>query len=143
MSQRTWSERERNEVAALVEIMYFVAQADGEFSIPERRNFLETVQAISEGHLDSTELLEMIENAEVGLRDQGLPKRLESLRAILTDELTRRLAFGLGTKIAMADGAVAPAETAILDAIADAFELSPEDHEEIAHSVRMSQRPGI
>lgn len=136
-----WSERETCEVRAMIEVMYFVAKADGVFSIPERRQFLELVQALSEGQIDSSELLGVIEEADRQLAEHGLEQCLERLRGLLRDELGRRIAYGLATKVAFADGEIKVVEQQVLDDIARVFDFSPEEPEEIVESVRLSARP--
>jgi len=140
MSDSHWSSRQAAEVEAMVELMFFVARADGEFSVAERRAFLETVESLSEGHLDSSDLLELMDRAQAALEVQGMDSRLTDLAAHLPDELAKRLAFGLCTQLALSDGPYQDTERNMLDQIAVALQISPEDDEEIAQSVRLSQR---
>lgn len=126
------------ELHALVEIMYLVAAADGEFSFDERRFFLDMVSSLSEGRIDSTELLGIVERARAHLESRGLTRRLEELHEILADETSRRLAYGLGMQVALVGAEVGDAEKRVLDEIANVFALSGDESDEIASSVRYS-----
>lgn len=138
-----WTQRETAEVQAMIEVMYFVAKADGVFSIPERRQFFELVDSLSEGRIESSQLLAVVDGAEAKLESDGLDACLTALTPILRDELSRRIAYGLATKVAMADGDVEPREQLVLDAVARVFAFAPDEPEEIVESVRMSSRPPL
>jgi tellurite resistance protein len=141
MSDSTWSGREACEVEAMVQLMFIVARADGDFSPTERRRFLDTVQSLSAGKLQSTDLLSLIEQTERTIEEVGLDQHLKSLAGQFSDELARRLAYGLCAQVALSDGTYQDAERQVLDQIASILSLSPEDDEEIVQSVRLSQRP--
>jgi|GEM_PF-2732419 len=137
----TWSGREAREVEAMVELMFVVARADGDFSPVERRRFLETVESLSAGQLQSTDLLALIEQTERTIDEVGLEQHLTRVAKQFSDELACRLAYGLCAQMAMSDGNYQDVERQILNRIAVALNISPEDDEEIVQSVRLSQRP--
>jgi len=134
-------EQELKELEALVEVMFLVASIDGDFSIPERRHFMDMVTSLSEGRLGSSELLVLIDRAHESLRQEGIEQRLAALKTHLVDDTARRLAYGLAAQLALVDG-MNDKEKVLLDQMALAFELSQEDHDEIEASVRFaSSRP--
>ncbi|HSC86268.1 MAG TPA: tellurite resistance TerB family protein [Polyangiaceae bacterium] len=137
----TWSKRAAAEVEAMVELMFLVARADGDFSPPERRAFLDSVTSLSAGELDSTALLASIERIETTLLRDGLDARLAAAASQLPDEVSRRIALGLCTQMALSDGAEDVTEHAMLDRIAEALGITRDEEEEIAWSVRLSSRP--
>lgn len=128
------------ELHALIEVMFLVASADGEFSIPERRFFMEMVTSLSDGRLDSGDLLVLTERAQSRLDEGGVEARLNALSALLKDETARRLAYALATQIAFADDEISDAEKQVLDEMARVFELSDEEYEEISSSVSFAHR---
>jgi tellurite resistance protein len=124
----------------MLEVMFLVANADDDFSPEERRNFLEHAQALSGQKLDSSMLSKLVESwIKRDLEDEG--ERLAELARDLSDESSRRIAYGLARGVADADGQVPPVEAQLLAQIAMAFGLDVEESEEITQSVRMSQRP--
>lgn len=132
-------EQELKELEALVEVMFLVASVDGDFSIPERRHFMDMVTSLSDGRLGSTELLELIDRAHESLRREGIERRLAALKVHLVDDTARRLAYGLATQLALVDG-MNDQEKALLDQMALAFELSQEEHDDIEASVRFASQ---
>lgn len=129
-----------SEVRALLEAMFCVARADGEFSLSERRYFMSMVESLSEGRMDSSDLLEIVEYSERALAREGLSARLRALAAQLPDETARRLAYALSTQVALLEGAMGSAERRVLEEMAQVFSLSAEEHEEIQSSVRFSSQ---
>jgi tellurite resistance protein len=129
-----------NELLAMLEVMFLVAIADGNFSPEERRKFLEHAESLSGNKLDSTMLSRLVVSWEKrDLNDEN--QRLEELARDLTDESARRIAYGLALGLVEADGEGAPAEVRLLAKIAAAFGLDDSESEDIAQSVRASQFP--
>lgn len=127
------------ELLAMIEVMFLVAQADGVFSPNERRSFLAHVQSLSEGKIGVPELTSLVERWG-SAESLDVSERLTELAVLLPDETSRRIAYGLAMGIAEADGQVLESESVLLFQIAKTFGLDDEESEEIAHSVRMSSR---
>ena len=130
-----------HELLAMLELMYLVATADGFFSISERREFLASLESLSEGRLGSTELTQLMNTWTKRGPGDSLDARLEELANALPDITSRRIAYGLALQIAESDGEYLRSEAAMMDRIASAFGLPRTESEEIAQSVRMSRRP--
>jgi uncharacterized tellurite resistance protein B-like protein len=130
-----------HELLAMLELMYLVANADGFFSMEERREFLKSVESLSEGKLGSEQLVQLVDSWSKRSPGPDLEKRLAELAAALPDAISRRIAYGLALQIADADGQFLESEAAILQKIAQAFGLEAGDPEDIAVSVRMSRGP--
>lgn len=130
-----------NELLAMLEVMYIVATSDGYFATEERRTFLSHAASLSEGKLDGQRLAALVESWV--RRGVGVPPevRLAELAVDLPDETSRRIAFGLATAMAEADGQLLVAEAGILSKVSRAFGLEAEEADEIAQSVRLSRRP--
>src|SRR5690606_28341272 len=129
-----------NELLAMIEVMYLVATADGFFSSDERLEFLRSVEALSDGKLGSEQLVKLVDSW--AKRGSGpVDERLEQLAHSLTDETSRRIAYGLALQIADADGAYLQSEATLLRKISHAFGLEESESEDIAVSVRMSRGP--
>lgn len=130
-----------NELLAMLEVMYIVATADGYFATEERRAFLAHAASLSEGKLDGAHLALLVESwvrRGVGVSAEV---RLAELAVDLPDETSRRIAFGLATAMAEADGQMLMSESGILSKVSRAFGLDAEAADEIAQSVRLSRRP--
>lgn len=135
-----FSDAGTNELLAMLEVMYLVAKADGFFSADELREFLEIVTSLSEGKVGKQQLGALVDSwGKRGATD--VDERLKELATALQDDLSRRIAYGLAMQIAESDGQFLRAESEMLDRIAKAFGLAEEESDEIAQSVRMSQRP--
>ena len=130
-----------HELLAMLELMYLVANADGFFSTEERREFLESVESLSEGKLGSEQLVQLVDSWSKRSPGPDLEKRLSELAAALPDSTSRRIAYGLALQIADADGRFLESEGTLLQKIARAFELEDSDPQDIAVSVRMSRGP--
>jgi len=130
-----------NELLAMLEVMYFVAIADGFFSNEERSEFLKIVESLSEGKLGPEQLASLVDSWVKSGDTQIVDERLSELAHSLPDEMSRRIAYGLAMQIADADGMYLESEALVMAKIAKAFGLKEDDSKEITHSVRMSRRP--
>lgn len=130
-----------NELLAMLEVMYLVATADGYFSKDERLEFLESMRSLSEGKIGAEQLSRLVEGWVARGPETNIEGRLRVLADALPDEMSRRIAYGLGMQIAESDGQFLESEALLLRQIARAFALEEGAPEEIAHSVRMSRAP--
>jgi uncharacterized tellurite resistance protein B-like protein len=136
-----FQESSTRELLAMLELMYLVATADGFFSAEERREFMASMQSLSEGKIGSAELTRLVDQWISEGPETDLDGRLKTLAESLPDELSRRVAYGMALQIAEADGQYLQSEAALLARAARAFGLEEEESEDIANSVRMSRRP--
>lgn len=136
-----FQETSTRELLAMLELMYLVATADGYFSDDERREFIASMQSLSEGKIGSAELTRLVDQWVSEGPETDIERRLRTVASFLPDELSRRIAYGLAMQIAEADGQFLEAESAVLSKAARAFGLLEEESEDIANSVRMSRRP--
>src|SRR5690606_109281 len=137
------SDAAHSELLAMLEVMYLVATSDGFFSIPERAEFLKSVESLSEGKIGGTELSELVEVWVSRGSTAELPVRLNRLAQELPDLISRRIAYGLAVQIAEVDGQFLESEAKMLGRVAQAFELEEGAPEEITQSVRMSRGPRL
>lgn len=136
-----FQETSTRELLAMLELMYLVATADGYFSTEERREFVASMQSLSEGKIGSAELARLVDQWISEGPETDIDRRLNTVATFLPDELSRRIAYGMALQIAEADGQYLEAEAALLQKAARAFGLEEEESEDIAKSVRMSRRP--
>lgn len=136
-----FQETSTRELLAMLELMYLVATADGYFSTEERREFVASMQSLSEGKIGSEELSRLVDQWVSEGPETDIEGRLNTVATFLPDELSRRIAYGMALQIAEADGQFLEAEASLLAKAARAFGLEEEESEDIAKSVRMSRRP--
>ncbi len=127
------------ELLAMVEIMFLVAQADGVFTPEERQTFLEHVQSLSEDKMGLPELSGLVDRFGT-LESLDVSERLDQLATSLPDDTSRRIVYGLAWGIAATDGQVMESESVLLFQLAEALGLDEKECDEIAESVRMSSR---
>ncbi len=129
-----------NELLAILEVMFLVATVDRHFSPEERREFLEHAESLSEGQLQAEQLSQLV-SSWAARQPENIDVRIHQLATDLTDETSRRIAYGLALEVADADGQRQMSEKAFLLKLARAFGLDGEESEDISRSVRMSQPP--
>lgn len=118
------------ELLAIIEILFLVAQADGVFSPEERQAFLEQVHSLSEDKLELPELSNLLDRWGT-LESLDVSERLEQLAALLPDERSRRLTYGLAWGLAATDDQVMESEAVVLFQLAEALGLDEDECEEI------------
>ncbi len=120
-------------LAALIEMMYLAATADGEFHEQERAQFDANAAELAGGVMDTARLEELVSAAQRALGEAGRESRLRALRAALPEQALRRLAIGLAIQITAADGLIRTSEREL---ILDTAELLEIDRDEAADLVR-------
>lgn len=111
------------QLLAVLELMYFVAKADGFLAADELRAFLKVAGEMSGDRFSSTHLSQLVSswsNREV----LDIDARLEELKTSLGHETARRAAHALAQSMAHADGVVRDSESQMLDRIARIFDLA-------------------
>lgn len=120
-------ELNKDQLGALIEVMFLAAFADGQFSEGEQTNFREVVERLGDTRLDPDAVNGLMLRAAVQLQTEGRTRRLEAARGQLTDINARRIALALAADVAGADG-LAGAERKQLFEVAEALGV---DHAEI------------
>lgn len=109
-------------LVAVLEVMHFVARADGAISADELRQFLKFAKTVSLGKISAGELSALVS----GWNERGevdAPARLAELAAILSHPTERRATYELASRMATADGKLESAEEGVLGLIEVALEL--------------------
>jgi uncharacterized tellurite resistance protein B-like protein len=108
---------------ALVEIMFLAASADGEFSEVERKHFLHSVEALTDGRLAGAALEALLERAQADLSASGRAARLQAVKERLPDAGARKVALSLAIEVTAADGIIRTSERELILETADALEI--------------------
>lgn len=108
------------QLTAVMEVMHFVAKADGFLSADELRQFLRLAKTVSGGSIDSKKLSALVSSwsKRVGVNAH---QRLSELSLILGTSELRRATYELAQKMATADGKLEGQELAVLEQIETAF----------------------
>jgi uncharacterized tellurite resistance protein B-like protein len=109
------------QLIAVMEVMHFVAKADGFLSADELRQFLKLSKALSDTKIDSKTLSELV--SAWGKREVDTRARLTELTAILATPEIRRAAYELAEKMATADGTLEGKEMGVLELIEEVLDL--------------------
>lgn len=110
-------------LVAVLEVMHFIARADGFLSADELREFLKFAKTVSDGKISAAQLGELVSGW--GKRKVGdIPERLAELKEILGDKKTCRAAYDLASKMAAADGKIESAEMKVLELVEVALDVS-------------------
>ncbi|HYQ16155.1 MAG TPA: TerB family tellurite resistance protein [Polyangiaceae bacterium] len=118
---------------ALVEIMFLAASADGEFSDVERKHFLHSVEALTDGRLAGAALEALLERAKTDLEASGRQARLQAVKDRLPDAGARKVALSLAIEVTAADGIIRTSERELIFETADTLEI---DRDQAADLVR-------
>ncbi len=110
----------QEQLVALLEVMYYVANSDGVFSTEELTHFLNVAETISGGKLNPGEL-GIIANGWAERDAVDLPQRFTELAQILKTPHEREMACNLAAQLAEADDAVLRPEQDILDLLGRIF----------------------
>lgn len=117
---------------ALVEMMFLAASADGDFSDVERAHFLKSVESLTSGRLDKSQLEGLLSGAKKELDIQGREARLGAVKERLPDAGARRVALSLAIQVTAADGIIRTSERELIMETAEALEI---DRNEAANLV--------
>ena len=118
---------------ALVEMMFLAASADGDFSDLERAHFMNSVESLTSGRLDKSQLEELLSVAKKELDAQGREARLGAVKERLPDAGARKVALSLAIQVTAADGIIRTSERELLMETAEVLEI---DRDEAANLVR-------
>lgn len=117
---------------ALVEMMFLAASADGEFSAVERRHFLRSIEALTDGRLAGEALEALLARAKADLDASDRGARLEAVKERLPDAGARKVALSLAIEVTAADGIIRTSERELILETAEALEI---DRDEAANLV--------
>jgi tellurite resistance protein len=120
-----------DELEALVETMFLVAFSDGSYCEPERARFSNSVSVLTGGRLAGIRFDHVIDKVVLRLAEHGMPACVAALQKRLARPEIRSVALILASDIAAADGVLHPAERRLLIALADAFQMHPEETREV------------
>lgn len=107
------------QLIAVMEVMHFVAKADGFLSADELRQFLKLSKSVSGTRIDSKRLSDLVSGWSK--REIDTKQRLMDLGAILLTAEMRRATYELAEKMATADGKLEGKEMGVLEQIEEAF----------------------
>ena len=108
---------------ALIETMYHAATADGEFSEPERAEFVQNVATLTDKRLDDKTVDALVKVIAARTGAEGREARLRAAKESLGTERLRMIALELTIRIVAADGIVRTSERELLLELAEAFEI--------------------
>ncbi len=109
------------ELEALVETMYLVAFADGDYAEAEREHFHRSVELLTAGRLTGAAFEHLIERVAGQLHRDGHDRCVASIKERLPSAELRQVALILASDMAFADGVLHPAERAVVTALATSF----------------------
>jgi uncharacterized tellurite resistance protein B-like protein len=124
-------ELDEERLEALIETMYLVAFADGEYGEAERVHFSKSIDGLTGGRLAGETFDHVIERIVRQLQSGGLDGCIASLKRRLDDPQLRQVALILATDMAAADGVLHPHERSLIIAMAKAFEMDPDAAREV------------
>jgi hypothetical protein len=120
------------EFEATLEAMFLMAAVDGNISREETEQLAASFQAIVDMHeVRGVELQSVLERFNEKLARDGWRSRLEAVSQRIQSADARTFAFRLAAGVAFVDDHVAHAEAAAIEALARAFELTPEESQAI------------
>ena len=108
---------------ALIETMYHAATADGDFSEPERAEFITNVATLTDRRLDESTLAALVKMIAARTGAETRTARLAAAKAVLDSERLRLIALELTIRIVAADGIVRTSERELLMEVAEAFDI--------------------
>jgi tellurite resistance protein len=110
-----------DKLEALVETMFVVAFADGEYGSEEREHFARSVDTLTGGRLAGSHFDHVVERTATELATMGRHGVIASIKTRLDDPTLRQVALILATDMAAADGVLHPEERAVIVGLASAF----------------------
>lgn len=125
-----------DKLEALVETMFLVAFADGEYGPRERAHFERSVGALTAGRLAGRDFDHVVRRLVDTLRDEGREGCIASLKQRLDEPQLRQVALILAADMAAADGILHPEERAVVLAMARAFGVGEDEAHEVLDGPR-------
>jgi tellurite resistance protein len=133
---------DREQLEALVETMYLVAFADGEYGPEERAHFEQCVAMLSGGRLRGDDFDHLIERLSTTLAARGRDGVILSLKRRLnahgggTTRLSQ-VALILAIDMASADGVLHPNERSFIEALGTSLGVEPSTCREVIDGPRV------
>ncbi|MCC6877693.1 MAG: hypothetical protein IT378_25515 [Sandaracinaceae bacterium] len=126
----------RQELLAILEIMFLMAAVDGEVAADELAQLRQSLEALSDPS-DPTrpELGALLAELSRKLAEDGWAARLADAASRVQSPESRAFAFRLAAGVAFVDDFVAHAEAAAIDALSQALSLSKEEAQELLREV--------
>src|SRR5690606_4700832 len=107
-------------LCSILEVMYYMAKADGVFSHEELAHFLKVAEGISGGRVTPGHLGVLVSGWET--REQMTSEeRIPQIAGTITDSYEREMVCNLAAQLAEADDAVLAPEQRMLDFLGKAF----------------------
>jgi hypothetical protein len=107
-------------LCAILEVMYYMAKADGVFSHEELAHFLKIAEGISGGRITPGHLGVLV-MGWAGREGVQAEARIREIAALLTDPYEREMTCNLAAQLAEADDAVLVPEKHMLDLLGRTF----------------------
>jgi uncharacterized tellurite resistance protein B-like protein len=105
--------------------MYLTMMADGEAADTEKEAIRGALQVLTQGFLDESMLVKIMQRCEAAAQEQGVELRLQSLGAQLcADQQDRETAFTLAAAVAVADNQLVEEESSLVGLIAEWYGVS-------------------
>jgi len=115
------------QTAALVEIMFLAAKADGEFTEDERQEFTTGIETMTEKKLTTEQVGAYLERAKSALAATSREERLAAVKDVIVSPGQRRLALAMAIRVTAADGIIRTSERDLIMEAADALEIDGND----------------
>jgi uncharacterized tellurite resistance protein B-like protein len=106
----------------MIEAMFLVAFADGEFSEEERAHFRTSIESLTDRRISGAQLDALMNRMRSDLEASGQAARLASIKERLTTPGSRRAALDLTIHMAGVEG-IQGSEREVILAVADALEI--------------------
>ncbi|HHH27442.1 MAG TPA: hypothetical protein ENK57_03700 [Polyangiaceae bacterium] len=120
-----------DELEALVETMFLVAFADGDYGPEERAHFERSVAVLTGGRLAGEDFDHVVARLVEALQRRGRASCIASLERRLGEPQLRQIALILAADMAAADGILHPQERAVVLAMARAFGVGEDAAREV------------
>jgi len=129
----------RDELLAIVEIMFLMAAVDGEISAEEADQLYASIQALTD--MDAVEGIEpetVLDDLGARLAREGWKNRLDEAASRLRTPDAKAFAFRLAAGVAFVDDFVAHAEAAAFDSLALALGFTREEAQSLLRDVHQT-----
>jgi tellurite resistance protein len=111
------------ELEALVETMFLVAFADGEYGEAEREHFEKCVDMLTDGRMSGSSFDHVIQRMVTQMQTAGRDGYIGSIKRRLPSPHLRQIALILAMDMAAADGVLHPNERSFIEALGSAFDM--------------------
>ena len=126
----------REELLAIIEVMFLMAAVDGEIADDEIQELRASVAAIQDMQtVEGIELDAVMDELAKKLERDGWAARLEAAAAKIKAPDARPFAFQLAAGVAFVDDFVAHAEAAAIDSLARALDLETSESQRLLREV--------